>query len=118
MRGPASVFERGDLIVQRLPFSAEDVRARDHHVDFVSAGFHRAPNFRHAFLKRGKTRRESLGDRSNMNAAAFNRAPCGFHDGLINADGSDLDIEALDATLLREFLLNRLSRLCAQTADT
>src|SRR5205807_2897987 len=118
MRGPASVFERCDFIVERLPFSAEDVRARDDHVDFVGAGLHRAPNFRDAFLKRRKTGGESRGYRGNMNAAALDGPPRGFDEGVINADGSDLDREALDAQLLYEFLLNRLPRLGAQAANT
>src|SRR5258708_38624256 len=118
MRGPASVFERGDLIVERLPFSAEDVRASYDHVDFVGAGFHRAPNFRHAFLEGRKTRRKPRGNRGNMNATAFDRTPRGFDEGVINADGSDLDIEAFDAKFLHKFVLNRLSRLGAQPADT
>src|SRR6267378_4756586 len=118
MRGPASVFERGDFIVKRLPFTAKDVSACDDHVDFVGAGFHRAPNFRHPPFEGRKTGWESRGDRGDMNAAALNRAPRGFDEGVINADGSDLDIEALDAKLLYELVLNRLSRLGAQTANT
>ncbi len=118
MRGPASVLERCDLIVERLPFSAEDVRTCDDHVDFVGAGFHRVPDFRDAFLERRKTGRESRGDSGNMNAAAFDRAPRGFDESVINANRSDLNIEALDAKLLHEFMLNRLPRLCAQPANT
>src|SRR2546430_870409 len=59
MRGSTSVLERGDLIVQGLPFRAEDVRAGNDHVDFVRAGFHRAPDFRDTFLERRKAGRES-----------------------------------------------------------
>src|SRR5437762_1445714 len=110
---PAGIFERGDLIIEHLPLTAEDVRAGDDHVDFVSAGFHRAPNFPDAFRERRKTGRESRGDRRNMNAAALDGPPCGFDEGVINAYRSDLDIEALDAKLLEEFLLNRLARLGA-----
>src|SRR5260370_33670434 len=118
MRGPASVLERGDFVVKRLPFRAKDVCAGDDHVDFIGASFHRAPNFRDAFLERGKTRRESRRDRGHMDTAAFDRAPRGFDEGVINADGSDLDVEALDAKFLNEFALNRLSRLGAQSANT
>src|SRR5260370_35947367 len=53
-----------------------------------------------------------------MNAAALDCAPRGFDEGVINADGSDLDIEAFDAKLLNEFLLNGLSCLGAQAANT
>src|SRR6266478_1987399 len=118
MRGPASGFERSNLIVERLPFCAEDVRACDDHIDFIGASFHRAPNFRDAFLEGGKTRRESSRDRGHMDTAAFDRAPRGFDEGVINADGSDLDVEALDAKFLNEIALNRLSRLGAQSANT
>ena len=118
MRRPASIFERANLIVECLPFTAEDVRACDDYVDFVGARFHRAPNFRHAFLEGRKTGWESRGDRGNMNAAALDGAPGGFDKGVINAHGSDLDIETLDAKLLLEFVLNRLPRLRAQAANT
>src|SRR6266481_726417 len=118
MRGPASVLERGDFVVKRLPFRAKDVCAGDDHIDFIGASFHGAPNFRDAFLEGGKTRRESRRDRCNMNAAALDSAPRGFHEGVINADGSDLDVKALDAKPLNEFALDRLSRLGAQSANT
>src|ERR1700674_2813465 len=118
MRGPTSVFERGDFVVERLPFSPKYVRARDNHVDFVGTSFHRAANFRHAFLEGRKTGWESRGDCRNMNATSFDRAPCGFHKGVINADGSDLYTEALDTKLLHKFVLNRLSRLGAQSPNT
>src|ERR1700704_763035 len=117
MRWPASVLERGDLIVERLPFSAEDVRACDHHIDFVCAGFYRAPNFRHALLERRKTGRKSRGNRSHMNAAPLDGTPRGFNEGVIDTHGSDLDLEALNPELLNEFVLNRLSRLGAQAAN-
>src|SRR5712664_3899176 len=79
----------------------------------IATSFHRAPNFRDAFLERGKTRRESRRDRCNMNAATLDSAPRGFDEGVINAHGSDLDVEALDAKPLNEFALDRLSRLGA-----
>src|SRR5260370_35369906 len=53
-----------------------------------------------------------------MNATAFDRAPRGFDEGVINTYGSDFDIEALDAKLLLELVLNRLPRLGAQAANS
>src|SRR5437870_11015171 len=118
MRGSTSVLERGDLIVQRLPFRAEDVRSGNDHVDLVRAGFHRAANFRDALFKRRKTGRESRGHRGHVNAAPLDGASRGLDESMINAHGRDLDIEALDAKLLHELLLNRLPRLGAQAAHT
>src|SRR5437588_10657246 len=118
MRGSTSVLERGDLIVQRLPFRAEDVRAGNDHVNLVRAGFHRAANFRDALFKRRKTGRESRGHCCHMNAAAFNGASRALDESVIDAHSRDLDIEAFDAQLLHKFLLKRLPRLGAQAAYT
>src|SRR5438132_3137810 len=118
MRGSTSVLERGDLIVQGLPFRAEDVRACNDHVDFVRAGFHRAPDFRDTFLERRKAGRESRGHRGHVNAAPLDGASRALDESVIDAHSRDLDIEAFDAQLLHEFLLKRLPRLGAQAAYT
>src|SRR5437867_12827826 len=99
MRGSTSVLERGDLIVQRLPFRAEDVRACNDHVNLVRAGFHRAANFRDALFKRRKTGGEPRGHCCHMNAAASTGAPRGFDEGMINAHGCDVDVETLSSKL-------------------
>jgi len=53
-----------------------------------------------------------------MDAAAFDRAARRFHKRMINADRSHLDVEAFDAELLLQLLLNRLACFRAQAADT
>jgi len=44
MRGRKQIFERGDFIVERLHLPPKTCARVDDHVDFVGAGFHRAPN--------------------------------------------------------------------------
>src|SRR5258707_13456389 len=111
MGGTAGVLEGRDFVIERLPFRAENMRARDDHVDFVGAGFHRAPDFRDSFLERRKPSGESSGDRGNMNATSLDRVPSGFDEGVIHANGSNFVIKALNADLLAQFCLDWWPRL-------
>src|SRR5207249_8797218 len=61
--------------------------------------------------------RESRGHRGHMDAAALDGASRGFNESVINANGRDLDIEALDAQLLHKLLLKRLPCLGAKPAN-
>ena len=52
VRRTTRLFECRDLVVERLPLAAEDVGARDHHINIVRSRLDRSPNLRHALGKR------------------------------------------------------------------
>ena len=94
--GPAAgLSEGGDFIVKSLPFTAEDVSPRDDDVNIVSPGFDRTANFGDAFGQWREPGGKSSGDCGYPDAAAFERTHRGFNEGVIDADGGDLECRAL-----------------------
>src|ERR1017187_6191706 len=115
MSSTAGLPESRDLIVERLPASAENMGARDHDIDLMRPRFHRPANFRNALGERRQARGKSGGDCRNVNAASLQGVQRGFDEAVVDAHGAHLDAEVLDPEFLYEILLNGLSRLRAQS---
>ena len=69
----ARLLERRNLIVERLPASAKNMRSSDDHIDLVRARLYRPPNLRYPLSQRRQSSRKSRGHRRHMNPAALQR---------------------------------------------
>ena len=116
VRWAAGLLERGDLIVEFLPSSAEDVSPGDDDVDLVRSGLDRAANFGDALGHRRKASGKSRGNGRHSNAAAFERPRRRFDKAVIDANRRDLDFEFFDLQLLYQVVLDGLPGLGAQAA--
>src|SRR3982074_599997 len=109
MRRPAGILEHGKLIVERLALSTEHMSAGDDDVDFIGAGLDGAPDFGDSFGERREPGGESRRDRGHVNPASFNSAARRLDESVVDAYRRYLDVQALDAQLLHDFLLERLA---------
>src|SRR6267378_1397822 len=114
MRGPARIFEHGNLIIERLPLPAEHMSAGDDHVDLVGAGLDGTPDLGDAFGKRRKAGRESRRDRGYVNPASFDLAARRLDERVVDAHRGNFDLQALDPKFLDDFLLQGLARFGAK----
>src|ERR1700686_5866291 len=114
MRSATGLLERRHFIIERLPPSAENMAARDDHIDLMGTRFHRPANLRDTPRQWRQTCGESSGDCRDVNPAPLQGMQRGLDEGVIDAHRAHLDAEFLDPELLYELLLNGLPRLRAQ----
>ncbi len=115
MGGAAGVLEGGDLVVERVPLAVEDVRAGDDDVDLGGAGFDRAANLLHAGFERREAGGEAGGDGGDGDAGAFERLDGGLDEGVVDADGADVQVEVFDLESLDEVVFEGAAGFGAQT---
>src|SRR5215471_13237736 len=110
MRGAASIFESHDFVVEFLPPRPENVRARNYHIDFLSAGFHRMLDFGNTFFKGRKPSGKTSRDGSDGNAAALQSLNRCLDKLVIYANGADANIQFANSQLFKQLILQRLAR--------
>src|SRR3981081_3192582 len=113
----ALLFERGNLIVELLPFAAENVSTCDDNVNVLGSRLDGAANFGDPLGQRRKSCRKSSGDGSNSHVAALKRPARCLHKLVIYTNRGDLDLKILDTELLHQRVLNRLPGLGTQAEN-
>ena len=116
MSRAASLLEGRNFVVERLPASAENMGAGDDHIDLMRARFHRAADFCDTLRERREACRKSGGNCSNVNSASLHCVQRSFDESVIHANRPHLNAEFFDTEFLHEILLERLSRLPAQSS--
>ncbi len=110
----AGLLELGNFVVESLPLAAEHVGTSNDHINVVGPGFHRAADFGNAFGERRKSGGKSGGNRRHPHSAALKSAHRGLHEGVIDANSSDLDVELFNPQALHQVILDRMPGLRAK----
>ena len=115
VHGATGLLEPGNLIIEFLPATAENMGSRDDHVDLLRARFHRASNLRHSLGKRRKSRGKTGRNRGHPHRAAFQRPTRRFDKAVVDTDRPHLNIQFLNLQPLQQLVPQRIPALGAQS---
>ncbi len=110
----AGLLERRNLVIERLPAPAKNVRPRDDHVDFVCPRFDRSPNLRDALRQRRQARQEIQSKPPLHEYRCLPARPAPSRQSVINANRRDFDPQLFNPQLVLDLRLNRMPRFRAQ----